>query len=99
MIWRWLQPQSVAMGTRPMTALRRTRRWYDRWPAWAVSLAYVLRAVAIVAIIFGSSIVAGEAFGRSWKYVTFGSWLLLVLWGYVHDLVRAERTRNWESRR
>ncbi len=85
----WLKALGVPRpGLMPAVRSRHgaLKAWLDRQPLWVRSLLYTLRMVLVVVLFFAIPIGVGELAGRTWKYVTFGGFWCLVLWGYVHAL-------------
>lgn len=77
-------------GSRPLAAVRR-RTWRNSWPAWVVSLFLVTRILVAATVMLGTSTLAHRLAGGAWGGVTLGFWMALIFWGYVHELVKAER--------
>lgn len=96
---------SKAVGAPPVRTMGAVRRsagvygsWFERQPLWLRSLLYTLRLLLVVVLFFLIPIFVGHYAGRTWKYVTFGSFWCLVMWGYVHALHSERRDRAAWSR-
>lgn len=78
-------------GSRPLASVARRRTWRNAWPTWLVSLVLVGRLFGAVVVILGTATLAKHFVGHAWGGITLGCWMALVFWGYVHELVKAER--------
>lgn len=88
MIRRWLF--GMPSGSRPLAGAVRQTQWHDRWPAWLVSLLYLLRFVAVCAGLL-ALVLAIDELPRPWKYVALATAFALPIWGILHERVKRER--------